>query len=354
MTPLPQTYRIAPGPHRVTLTLLPQPETYFTVAGDPTWVQRFSCGGVGRGAGKPLPFTLHSPAGMVAVQAEMVYEAPVTRPEWRAPAWCHLYLKPGGTDWLWRGAAIAGDNATILTNGAGPHGDATIAFRRPSLPNAAKGPRQYPCLDGFRVSLLDHSFAGNMIFRGNQPLAPAPTNQLVDFDALHETLKLTYFTETGRSDFPEKGFYVLRDIALLDGAAEKEMLLRELLSFGGADIRADLGNRAWHPAMPATMCASGIKGQMSHWEIPSNALSDLDSQRMVRDMAALLRNRINRRESLPHIYYVHCADGAERTDLVTVCYLLAHQETPGLGPSASDAPWTFADWRPTRGRTAMT
>jgi hypothetical protein len=262
----------------------------------------------------------------VAARAEIAYVTDRTQPEWRSPASCHIYFKPGNLDWIWNGSAVAGDNASILADGEGPHTDSTIVFQPPFRPSGTKATQQFPYLENSRISLLDRSGTGNMIFRGNAPLSPVPGNQLVDFDMLHDTLKLAYFNLTGQTDFPEKGRYVLRDIALLDGRAEGKLLQRELMSFGGSDVGTDLRDRAWYPSIPATLSRSGIKGQMAHWPVSSaEALSDaaLDFTKLA---ATQLRNWMNRREALPHLYYIHCADGHERAGVMAAWYLLTNRE----------------------------
>jgi hypothetical protein len=328
MISIPQRYRLIPGPTRVTLTLLPQSGAYFTLGGNPNPVQSFSSGEAGRSDNSPTWFSVYSPGGQVAARAEVAYATVRTQPEWRSPASCHLYFRPGSLDWIWNGAAIAGDNASVLCDGEGPHSNSAVAFQAPVQPNSAKAPQQFPCLDANRVSLLDRSSAGNMIFRGNAPLSPTPGNQLVDFDALHATLKLAYFNLTGQSDFPEKGRYVLRNIALLDSRAEAKMLMRELMSFGGTDLK----NRSWFPAEAAGVSRSGILGQMMHWPVsPSDTLSD-STLELTKIAASQLRTWMSRRETLPHIYYIHCADGQERTSVMSAWYLLTNREM-----SVSDA-----------------
>lgn len=326
MISIPQRYRLSPGPTRATFTLLPQEGVYFTVGGNPEPVQSFSRGEVGRHENEPVWFTVYSPTGLAAARVEVVYDAPLMSLEWRPPSCCHLYFKPGGLDWIWSGAAIAGDNVSILASGEGPHGDSTITLRPPTRPNGGRAGRQFPFLDSSRVSLLDRNGTGNMIFRGNQPLAPGAGNQLIDFDALHETLKFSYFSHTGFTDFPEKGRYVLRDIALLDSQAEGKMLQRELMSFGGSEIGKDLKNRSWYPAAPAAMSASGIRAQMAHWPISqADALSE-SSLDFIKLAAAQLRGSMSRQEALPHIYYIHCADGHERSGVMAAWYLLTNRD----------------------------
>lgn len=326
MTSIPQRYRLIPGPTRVTLTLLPQSGSHFTIGGNPDPVQSISCGEAGRESNEPCWFTVYSPTGQAAARAEVAYATEQTQPEWRSPASCHLYFKPAGLDWIWNGAAIAGDNVTLLAHGEGPHSDSAIEFQPPAQPNHAKGPRYFPCLDANRVSLLDRSAAGNMIFRGNAPLSPMPGYPLIDFDTLHATLKLAYFNLTGLTDFPEKGRYVLRDIALLDGRAEGKMLLRELMSFGGSDAPRELKSREWFPAAPTLVSRSGILAQMAHWPVSAfDALSEsaLDVTKLG---ATQLRLWMNRREALPQIYYIHCADGHERAGILSAWYLLTSRE----------------------------
>lgn len=325
MTSIPQRYRLIPGPTRVTFTLLPQSGAYFTLGGNPDPVQSFSSGDAGRD-GAPIWFSVYSPGGQVAARLDVAYQTTQTQPEWRSPASCHVYFKPGSLDWIWNGAAIAGDNASVLVDGEGPHADSTIAVQPPARPSANRAPQLFPCLEAGRISLLDRSATGNMIFRGNLPLAPTPGNQLVDFDTLHNSLKFAYFNLTGQTDFPEKGRYVLRDIALLDGRAEGKMLQRELMSFGGSDPGRELKSRCWYPTVAAPVSRSGIVAQMAHWPTsPDEVLSDaaLDTTKVA---ATQLRNWMNRRETLPHIYYIHCADGHERAGVMSAWYLLTNRE----------------------------
>lgn len=326
MISIPQRYRLVPGLTRVTLTLLPQSGAYFTVGANPNPVQSFSCGEVNRETNEPVWFTVYSPTGQAAARAEVAYATAQTQPEWRSPASCHLYFKPASVDWIWNGTAIAGDNVTVLADGEGPHTTWTIEFQPPAQPTHSKGARYFPCLDAGRVSLLDRSITGNMIFRGNAPLSPMPGYPVIDFDTLHATLKLAYFSLTGLTDFPEKGGYVLRDIALLDGRAEGKMLMRELMSFGGSDINAELKNRDWFPAAPAPVSPSGILGQMTHWPVSTTeSLSD-SALHFTKFAATQLRLWMNRRETLPHLYYFHCADGHERSGVMSAWYLLTSRE----------------------------
>lgn len=328
MISIPQRYRLIPGPTRVSVTLLPQSGAHFTLGGNPDPLQSFTIGVAGREDNAPVWFTVYSPTGLAAARIEVAYLSDHSQPEWRSPASCHLYFKPGSLDWIWNGSAVAGDNVTVLADGEGPHAEAVIAVQPPALPSNHKAPRQYPCLDHNRVALLDRSGAGNMIFRGNAPLSPMPGFPLVDFDTLHASLELAYFSQTGQSDFPDKGCYVLRDIALLDGRLEGRMLQRELMSFGGCDFPRELRNREWFPADPAPVSRSGILGQMAHWPVAAaDALSE-SSLDVTKQGALRLRGWMNRREALPHLYYIHCADGHERSGMMSAWYLLTSREMP--------------------------
>src|SRR5258707_278604 len=138
MISIPQRYRLSPGLTRATFTLLPQEGVYFTVGGNPEPVQSFSRGEVGQHESEPLWFTVYSPTGWAAARVEMLYDAPLMSLKWRPPSSCPLYFKPGGLDWIWSGAAIAGDNVSTLADGEGPQGDSTIVLCPPTRPNSGR------------------------------------------------------------------------------------------------------------------------------------------------------------------------------------------------------------------------
>jgi hypothetical protein len=260
-------YNLVPtGETEVTITLTPQTNTYFTKGSDTTKLQTFTIGQVGV-KGSKQKFTLHTDHEYASAMIEVQYVSPhPSKTDWNPPSYCHIYFKPNGTDWIWSGESIVGDNPSVLVAGEGLHKTADIELQVPTQANPAQGGNQYQCLESSIVFLLDKKENGNMVFRGNEPLAPGASDQLVDFNTLHNTLKQKYFRQTGKMDFPEKGKYVLRDIAFL-GPGEDSMMLRELKSFGGSKI-SQLDNQAWYPASPASVLgSSGVLGQMSNWNV---------------------------------------------------------------------------------------
>lgn len=331
MNSSPQRYRLFPGPTRVTLTLLRQSGAYFTVADDPRPVQRFICGPATMDT-EPLCFEVHSPLDQVAAHAEVAHHAGIGEARAISSAFCHLYFRPGGPDWIWRGAAIAGDSLSVLADGEGPHAEPVISFRPPAEPEPRRTPPDLPCLDAGRVLLLDSASNGNMIFRGNLPLSPAPGGPRLDFDRLHTTLALIHFTLTGRLEFPGKGRYVLRLVSLLDRRTEGHMLAGELDSFGDPIIDLGSADGPWHPHAPRTVSESGMLAQIAHWPVPSIATPGSAAPDLYGEIAGRLREAMNSRDDLPHVYFIHCADGGKRVSALSAWYLLSQRdEAPPIG-----------------------
>ncbi|QNM96431.1 hypothetical protein [Chitinimonas koreensis] len=240
---------------------------------------------------------------------------------------CHLNFLLGNADQPW----------ALDTKGQYPNDDATIigAFSsatpdnipvvQPSGAQPSGIDSLYQVLDPAMVFLVDVAKSGNMLFRGNVPFtAPTVANglQQVDFAGLHAAMQAKYQAQTGKTDFPAQGDYVLCDICLQSQASEGGSILWELQSFGGSDIATDLAGRAWYPPTPA----APLEAQMCNWQIEPHATpgNDVFDQHSAQDLAKLMAAT----HAKPRIYYIHCASGHDRTGIVASSYLIAGR---GLG-----------------------
>lgn len=294
--------------------------------------------------GQPAPFTipLSSHPGSATVTLTTPADDPwaeievtVTYPEQfdATSSTCHLYLKAEGENWLWKVITyMQGDNDSIVANGPGPSTSNSIQFQMPTAANPTAPPSEFQALDPSVVFLLDWNRGnGNMLFRGNEPLAPVTSNQLIDFQTLHQVLLTRYEQQTGRSDFPSIGSYVLRELAFL-GPDEKPTLDRLLLSYGGTPGQGQLDNQAWYPPTATPLphpAPAGMLAQLSNWNVEPSAdapgqshpVLDLDVQ-----CAQQLATWMNQQDDQPHIYYIHCASGHERTGMESAGYFMAQYQ----------------------------
>jgi len=170
------------------------------------------------------------------------------------------------------------------------------------------------------VFMVDYYPENNTyLFRGNTPFNTPDKNngkQTVDFEKLHCYMQEKFEAQTGKKiSFPEYGSYILRDICLQSKSSEGGSILWELESFGGTEL-SQLSTKDWYPNKPN-------KPQIINWEIEPHALSKND----VFDLscAKKLSDLINQKHKIPHIYYIHCASGHDRTGLVASSYLVINR-----------------------------
>lgn len=236
---------------------------------------------------------------------------------------CHLNFLLGDADKPWAldtSGSYPNDNDTII-GAFSSSTPANIPVVQPSGASPSGVDSLYQVLDPYMVFLVDKHANGNMLFRGNVPFtAPTTANgpQSVDFDGLHAAMKAKYGSQTGLSDFPAKGSYILCDICLQSTQSEGGSILWELESFGG-DALTQLADRAWYPATPA----APLNAQMCNWEIephttPGNDVFDWHS-------AQKLSTMLSATQSQPYIYYIHCASGHDRTGIVASSYLIVNR-----------------------------
>lgn len=276
----------------------------------------------------PFDLTLTTPANDPWAQIQVTVNYPaVASLNNQSTSTCHVYLKAEGTNWLWKvNTNVVGDNTSVVANGPGPSTGNSIVFQPATALNPSTPGSEFPPLDSRVVFLLDwNQQTGNLVFRGNEPLAPGSANQLVDFQTLHDLLQTRYEQQTGETNFPAIGQYVLREVAFL-GSDEKPTLDALLESYGGTPGQGQLDNQAWYPTTPTAFAPTGMLGQLSNWNVQVSAdVSGQPHPNLDLDVrfALQLVTWMNRQETLPHIYYIHCASGHERTGMESSAYLMA-------------------------------
>ncbi len=339
MATTPTQYTVTSGLTQVTLQLPTSGSAQFKPT-DGAATQTLVVGKSG-GPSQSTTFTLVNTDGAEYMEAFVTVEYTSTSTV-ISPSYCHVYFKPGGTNWYWAGNPnVPGDNTTVFVDGAKDHLRLTIAFQVPTQPNPAQSPSVWPALDSTVVYLLDQNANGNLLFRGNEPLTSGEKNQSVDFLGLHNLLAKRYQQQTGKNDFPAIGSYVLRDIAFLNANPNDEgpILLSELQSFGGTNL-SQLNGEVWFPATPALM-GPGIPAQMMNANIQPSGGSPTHPnltylQKFVANLSIWMNTQVlppvGPQPPLPYVYYIHCSSGHDRTGMAAAGYLMVNR---GLGLSDS-------------------
>ncbi|WP_074407636.1 hypothetical protein [Aquimarina megaterium] len=323
-----QTYDLKPGTSQVTITLISKGASFSTTES----IKTFNTGTIGNKNSKES-FTVYSNGEFVYALIETQYK-PVTRTGHKPidpPSYCHIYFKPGGTNWLWSTDAQTADNDSIFPGGQGERTGSTITIQSPTDQNPSSLPSTLPNLNSELVFLLDKNVNGNMLFRGNEPLKPGLKCQDIDFHTLHNCLKTKYQLQTGLDNFPEMGKYVLRDIAFLGHNINGELpiLLAEVGTFGALELSQV--DQKWYPASPKKF-SSGMKAQVSNWNVePAETSTALDIE-MIKNLSTWMKTDSPYKDAnhnpIPVIYYIHCSSGHDRTGMISSGYLMHHY---GLG-----------------------
>jgi hypothetical protein len=284
-------------------------------------------GSVG-GGGASLPFTIYNDSEYAEGFVTITYASAAGSPN--PTAECHLDFFLSGSIPYWSVDAngyLNDDTSIIGSYSNQTPGNLPVVQPTGALP---PGPSSlYQVLDEnmvFLVDLVDLPDKNvNMLFRGNVPFA-APTvadgPQQVDFANLHNYMKVRYEAQTGKLDFPAIKNYILRVVCLQSSASEGDSILMELKSFGGDSLGQLLPAGKYYPNI--YMLPDVPRQQMCNFDLePGDVNFDFNS-------AQSLRNWMNTSETLPCIYYIHCASGHDRTGMMAAAYLIMNKQNLNL------------------------
>lgn len=205
---------------------------------------------------------------------------------------------------------------------------------------------QYQELNPNIVSLLDvvtpsatqavkHP-AKNFLFRGNEPLT-VPTSpdgpQTVDFKGLHAIMSKRYHDATGESFPAHRSDYIFHDVCLRDPNRDNHQETHAFDPSQSAPLKPTLNSLkdgSYEPSMWLTSSHAPNGAKMCWWPVEpsgtpykeSNFLFYLDKW-----AGKTLHNLLNTANSTPHVYYIHCANGHDRTGLVAYSYFIARGES---------------------------
>jgi len=317
-TTVSRQFVLSPAPG-MKVTVIVNELAYVTLEGSSSPIQTFTVGEVGGTASVTQVFTIHNISeyaeGELSV-ASVVDGAPNT-------AYCHVdYFLSGAT--FWDRHVLKDDDPSIIASTSLTN---TLAVAAPTKPSPGGVHSLFQTLDVAMVFLVDKHSNGNMLFRGNSPMAEAKTDngpQRIDFDTLHRYLEQRYKEQTGLADFPQKGDYVLCDVCLQSPASEGGAIAEELKSFGGDNLK-QLAGQAWYPSAPVEK--DGYWVQMCNWSIEPDGVrtsqDDLFDYKMAMDLSAWIDGR--KPNDKPHIYYIHCASGHDRTGIAASTYLIKNR-----------------------------
>lgn len=299
-----------------------------------------SCGTLGATSGTALNFTIYNISayaeGYVTIQyptgpaVKGVY--PTATEECHLNFFLALTTDTSATGVGWQQdtkGAFPGDNLTILPPSCLGSDHPTPILLNPSQGSGGNSgiDSLYQVLNPQIVFLVDCQANGNMLFRGNTPFA-APLvpngNQAVDFKELHAYMKTCYETQypDAPAKFPAMGSYVLRDICVQDPSSEGGSMTMELNGFlpsgtQPGSVPLTQIDQAWYPLTDAT--PTPLR-QMSNWQIEphDNSSNDTTDQQTAKQLNTWMQQT----ETLPHIYYIHCASGHDRTGILAATYLM--------------------------------
>lgn len=225
--------------------------------------------------------------------------------------------------------------------------DSSTANNIPVVPPQSQGgggtPSSFPVLDQYMVSLVDYyplvipgDRPATYLFRGNVPFTTPPKangTQSVDFTQLDAYLRQVYGAQTGNTDFPAIGDYLLVDICLQDLDSESGSIQWELNSFGATQPPVDtpltaLAGGAAYPPFPETPwgCPALKRGaQMINWPVEPHGQqgNSTQDQGWAQQLSALMTAP---QFNIPTVYYIHCASGHDRTGLLASAYLVANRQ----------------------------
>lgn len=315
-----QQFQISPGPGIVaTVHVNPSATISYTDAGGNkvSGKQNASVGSLTGTNGAALLFTVHSADGYADGHISITYGKD------SESAHCAVNFNLGKTT-PWDISPSANNDPSILTYSSGAPTNIAISKPTGNVPSGISSTCQP--LNKSMVFAVDLNKTGNMVFRGNCPLAAATTNwgpQRIDYETIHSFLAMRFQEEVGEA-FYDIGSYVFCDVNLQSPVSETQYLQYEIDSMGGSNI-ASLDNQAWYPATGAYQDpTSGMLCRMVNYSInpdvtPESAIDDFDQS-----CATHLNTWMNatNEDGLPYVYYVHCASGHDRTGIICSTYLM--------------------------------
>ncbi|WP_299685873.1 hypothetical protein [uncultured Dokdonia sp.] len=338
--PLSRQYLLAPGVKIKSATITNQAAGYFSLTEDGTHVNSVEAtGGSNSVAPTAVTFYVYNTEPYSTAHVEIEYYHDIPHPkstELKTASFTITFKLSGTTYWEQQGS-------TILP-ASGNSGTLPIV---PPTGNTGAGPET---LNKQMVYLLDVSTTGNMLFRGNSPLAGH--DQPIDFTTLHNYMKEQYEFQakgvTTYKPFPNIGEYVLCEVALLSEASETYEIASSIGSYGsqstqeaiqkqikaGTNVKEIIDNNlpnstTSYPADPLTTPTAikdgSIYAHMYLWQVqPGEDNYDLAHAKQLYKMVHTQQNfKVPYTEvTLPVVYYVHCCNGHDRTGIISSIYMI--------------------------------
>ena len=177
--------------------------------------------------------------------------------------------------------------------------------------------------------------AKNYLFRGNEPLTAPETAdgpQTVDFKGLHEIMSKRYNDATGKSFPADRSDYIFHDVCLRNpnrdnhqethafDPSRKTPLEPTLSSLKDGTYKSDMWLTPSQAPNGAKMCWCPVEPSGAPYD-DTNFLFYLDKW-----AGKMLHELLNTAHNTPHVYYIHCANGHDRTGLVAYSYFSARGE----------------------------
>lgn len=215
-----------------------------------------------------------------------------------------------------------------------------------SPPQHAGRLHQYQELNPDMVSLVDvytpaanmnvKNPAPNFLFRGNEPLTIPAVNdgpQTVDFEGLHSIFTTRYHEATGKQFPSSMSDYCFHDVCLRDPKRDNH---QETHAFDPSkstplEPTASTLTTTYEENMWLTSSHAPNGAKMCWWPVnPSGAPYDDTNFLFQLDKWAgkTLVNLMNTPHDKPHVYYIHCANGHDRTGLVAYSYFVERGVPP--------------------------
>lgn len=177
--------------------------------------------------------------------------------------------------------------------------------------------------------------AKNFLFRGNEPLTVPEINdgpQTVDFKGLHKIMSKRYHEATGGKFPTHRSDYIFHDVCLRNPNRDNHQETRAfdpsketpleptLKSLKDGTYEPNMWLTSSHAPNGAKMCWWPVEPSGSPYE-DKNFLFYLDKW-----AGKTLHKLLHTAHDIPHVYYIHCANGHDRTGLVAYSYFIARGE----------------------------
>lgn len=178
--------------------------------------------------------------------------------------------------------------------------------------------------------------AKNFLFRGNEPLAPPSIQdgpQTVDFEGLQKIMSKRYNDATGESFPAHRSDYIFHDVCLRNPKRDNEQETHAFALSKSTPTEPTLDsltdgsykNNMWLTASPEL---NGAK--MCWWPVEPSGTPHNDTNFLFyldKWAGTKLHKLLNTAHNTPHVYYIHCANGHDRTGLVAYSYFIARGES---------------------------